>query len=103
MRGAPVGSIRKNMETMIERLKVAKITVVLAGMRIPPNYGFTYSEQFYAVYLELARKYSLKLIPFFLENVAGIPDLNLEDGIHPTVEGYRIVTKTVLEAIKPLL
>lgn len=100
LRGIPIPTIRGNIEEMIERLKIAKIRVVLAGMRIPPNYGAQYAEQFHRIYLELGKKHSLTVIPFLLEGVAGHPDLNLQDGIHPTEEGYRIVTRTVFDAIK---
>lgn len=103
LRGLPIAAVRKNLETLIKRLQAAGIPIILAGMYIPPNYGPDYSEQFHQMYLDLAKKYHLTLIPFFLENVAGHPDLNLEDGIHPTGQGYRVVAQTVFEAIKPLL
>ncbi|MBI4456395.1 MAG: arylesterase [Acidobacteria bacterium] len=103
LRGIPISSIQQNLETIIKRLKARSIPVVLAGMRLPPNYGLDYAEQFRQMYLDLAKKYDLTLIPFFLDQVAGHPELNLEDGIHPTAEGYRIVTRAVFEAIKPLL
>jgi acyl-CoA thioesterase-1 len=103
LRGLPIAAVRKNLETLIERLQAAAIPIIMAGMYIPPNYGPDYSEQFHQMYLDLAKEYHLRLIPFFLENVAGHPDLNLEDGIHPTGQGYRVVAQTVFEAIKPLL
>jgi acyl-CoA thioesterase-1 len=95
--------IRKNLDAMITRLQTAGIQVVLAGMRIPPNYGTEYTQGFHQIYVDLASEHHLVLIPFFLENVAGIPELNLEDGIHPTPEGYRIIAKQVLQVIEPLL
>ena len=103
LRGLPILSIRKNLGTIIERLKTSGIPVVLAGMRIPPNYGPRYTEQFHQMYADLAAEHRVTLIPFFLEGVAGNPDLNLEDGIHPNGDGYRIVTQAVFETIRPLL
>lgn len=103
LRGLPIAAVRKNLETIIERLQAAGIPIILAGMYIPPNYGPEYSQQFHQMYVELAKKYQLALIPFILENVAGRPELNLDDGIHPTGQGYRVVAKTVFEAIRPFL
>ncbi|MBI2822679.1 MAG: arylesterase [Acidobacteria bacterium] len=103
LRGIPTALIRSNLATMIERLQAAGIQVVLAGMHIPPNYGPEYARQFHRIYPELARQYALPLIPFLLENVGGIADLNQDDGIHPTAEGYRVVTETVFKVIEPLL
>jgi len=78
-------------------------TVVLAGMTLPLNYGPDYIRDFENVYRDLANQYKTILIPFFLEGVAARADLNLEDGIHPTGAGYKIVAENVLEAIEPLL
>lgn len=103
LRGLPIPTVRQNLQNLIERLRASDLQVVLAGMRIPPNYGPEYSEQFHQMYIDLANRYHLTLIPFFLENVAGRPELNLEDGIHPTAQGHHILAKTVFETIKPLL
>ena len=103
LRGLPLREIQNNLDTIITRLKSAGIEVVLAGMWIPPNYGADYAQGFHQIYIDLAKRRRVTLIPFFLENVAGKPELNLEDGIHPTPEGYRIVAKQVFEAIEPLL
>ena len=103
LRGQPISPVRQNLQNLIERLQASDTEVILAGMHIPPNYGPEYSEQFHQMYVDLAKKYHLTLIPFFLESVAGHPELNLEDGIHPTAQGYRVVARTVFDAIKPLL
>jgi acyl-CoA thioesterase-1 len=79
------------------------VTVILAGMKLPPNYGADYTKGFEAIYPALAKQYGLTLIPFFLDGVAGSSTLNQADGIHPTREGYRIIADKVLEQIKPLL
>lgn len=72
-------------------------------MQIPPNMGKAYSEEFRSIFPELAKNKNVTLIPFLLEGVAGEPDLNLPDGIHPTKEGHQIVAETVWEYLEPLL
>ncbi|MBI4483524.1 MAG: arylesterase [Acidobacteria bacterium] len=103
LRGLPLAASRANLEEIIVRLKEAGIQVVLAGMRIPPNYGPLYTRQFEQMYRDLARRHDLTLVPFLLEGVAARPELNLEDGIHPNETGYGIVARTVLETLEPLL
>jgi acyl-CoA thioesterase-1 len=90
---------------MIEmvRTKNPNTQIVLAGMQIPPNLGRDYTIEFKNIYPDLAVKNEVALIPFLLEGVAGIPELNLEDGIHPTVEGQKIVAETVWQVLKPIL
>ena len=90
-------------QSAIELAKQAGVTVVLAGMKLPPNYGPGYLRDFERVFPELAERNGLPFIPFLLEGVAAEPDLNLPDGIHPNAAGYRIVVKTVLETLAPLV
>lgn len=87
--------IRWNIEEIVHFFKKHGVAVVLAGMRMFDNLRPDYNASFAAIYLEVAKKYELVLIPFFLEGVAGDPALNRLDGIHPTAKGYRIVTETV--------
>ncbi len=82
LRGLPLGEVRANLEQIIRRLKAAGCRVVLAGMRLPPNYGPAYTEGFAALYPALARRHQAALIPFFLEGVASRPDLTQPDGLH---------------------
>ena len=77
--------------------------VVLAGMKLPPNYGPAYTKEFEALFPELAKAHGLALIPFLLEGVAARPDLNLADGIHPNARGYERVAENVLPVLLPLL
>jgi acyl-CoA thioesterase I len=84
LRGLPVRQVRENFEFMIERSQSAGAQVVLAGMRMPPNYGPAYTEQFHALYGELAQRYKTPLVDFFLAGVASDPALMQADGIHPT-------------------
>jgi acyl-CoA thioesterase I len=103
LRGLDIEQTRANLEAIIVRLKQAGAVTVLAGMKLPPNYGADYTARFESMYRELATRHSLPLIPFLLEGVGGDRRLNQADGIHPTGEGYRIVTDNVLRALEPLL
>jgi len=103
LRGIPLQSTAANMETLIQALQKSGAKVVLAGMTLPPNYGPDYIHEFEKIYVLLAAKYRLKLIPFLLEGVATVPGLMQQDGIHPTAEGQAIVAKTVYKTVKPLL
>lgn len=103
LRGLNVQETKANLERIIQRCREASVTVVLAGMKLPPNYGADYTKAFEAIYPALAKRYRVPLIPFFLDGVAGSASLNQADGIHPTSEGYRIITEKVLEQITPLL
>jgi acyl-CoA thioesterase-1 len=103
LRGLKIESTEKNLVSVIEKAQERKITVVLAGMKMPTNYGEPYRTNFEKMYPRLAQKYHLKLIPFILEGVGGIPKLNLADGIHPNPEGHKIMAQTVLKVLEPLL
>ena len=103
LRGLSVEQTTHNLREIIQRLREAGVTIVLAGMKLPPNYGHDYSAGFEGIYLSLAKEYHLSLIPFFLEGVGGSPLLNQADGIHPTQKGYELVVEQVLKALLPLL
>jgi acyl-CoA thioesterase-1 len=103
LRGLKLDETKANLERIIKRCQEASVTVILAGMKLPPNYGAEYTKGFEAIYPALAKQYRLTLMPFFLEGVAGSASLNQADGIHPTAEGYRIIADKVLETVKPLL
>jgi len=103
LRGLPLKQTQSNLEEIIIAFQRGGATVVLAGMTLPRNYGATYVRSFEDVFRDLARKYNLRLIPFFLEGVAGNPKLTLEDYLHPNAEGYLIVTDIVLKTLEPLL
>ncbi len=103
LRGMPVSETRKNLEEIVATLKKDGAKVVLAGMEMPPNYGPVYTRQFRDMFPELAKEYGVGLIPFFLQGVGGRPELNQEDGIHPTAQGYTIVTENVWKVLEPLL
>ena len=103
LRGLPQSVTRANMETMVNTLRGARITVVLAGMTLPPNYGDAYIGGFEKIYVELATKNKLTRIPFLLQGVATNPALMQRDGIHPTAEGNEKVAALVMKYLRPLL
>ncbi len=103
LRGLSIDQTKSNLRQIVERLREAGAAVVLAGMKLPPNYGEDYTTRFEAIYPALAREYHLPLIPFFLEGVGGASSLNQVDGIHPTKEGYEIVVEQVLKVLKTVL
>ena len=103
LRGLSLQETKANLERIIQQLQQASVTVVLAGMKLPPNYGQDYTDGFEALYHALAKQYQLTLIPFFLDGVAGSSSLNQSDGIHPTGEGYRLIVEKVFPTLEPLL
>ncbi|WP_373495335.1 arylesterase [Aquiflexum sp.] len=105
LRGIPISETKKNLKGIIQtvRSKYSETTILLAGMQIPPNMGPEYTREFRELYPSVAEEENVKLIPFLLEGVAGNPDLNLPDGIHPTEEGHKIVFETIWEYLEGLL
>lgn len=103
LRALPATELSKNLSAIIERAQAQNVSVILAGMEAPPNFGEDYTVSFRRVYPELARKYKIPLVPFLLQNVAGIDTLNQRDGIHPTAEGARLVADNVWTALEPVL
>jgi len=105
LRGIPLTETRANLISIIEKVwkKDPNIKIVLAGMEIPPNMGPEYTAEFRSIFADLAKQYSIHLIPFLLKNVGGIPELNLPDGIHPTSEGHAIIVNNVWPVLEPLL
>ena len=103
LRGIKLDASKSNLEKIITKAQKNGVQVIIAGMQIPPNYGEEYTKKFQELYIELAKKFKIKRIPFLLKNVAGIKELNNADGIHPNKKGYSIVASTVFETIKELL
>lgn len=103
LRGLAVDELRQNLSRIIEAAQARRIAVILAGMEAPPNFGEQYIVSFHQVYLELAAKYHVRLVPFLLNRVAGVSSLNQNDGIHPTAEGDRILADNVWAVLKPVL
>jgi acyl-CoA thioesterase-1 len=102
LRALPVEELSRNLSAIIERAQARHITVILAGMEAPPNWGQDYIVAFHKVYPALASKYGVAFVPFLLQNVAGRDTLNQNDGIHPTAAGARIVADNVWSVLKPI-
>ena len=105
LRGLPVEVIRKNLQAIIDRARkqYPQIKIVIAGMKMPPNMGGQYSREFEAMFAALAKKNNAALIPFILEGVGGVRQMNLPDGIHPTAGGHEIVAENVWTVLAPVL
>ncbi len=105
LRGILPSESKKNLSGIIDkvRAKYPETKIILAGMQIPPNMGQEYIEEFKSIYPAVAAEKNVTLIPFLLENVGGIPELNLPDGIHPTEEGHKIVFETIWPYIESLI
>ena len=103
LRGLPVTEMRGNLVHMVQLSQAAGARVLLVGIRIPPNYGPRYTEEFARVFPEIATQYHLPLVPFLLEKVALNPALMQEDGMHPNAQGEPPVLDTVWPYLKPML
>ena len=103
LRGLPVAAMRDNLVAIVTRLRAAGARVLLAGMRLPPNYGEEYTREFAEAFTAVARRTSVPLLPFLLDGVAGRPALNQPDGIHPNAAGQRMVAETVWRSLRPML
>ena len=103
LRGLPPDQLQRNLSEVIERAQARGITVILAGMEAPPNYGRDYIVSFHNVYPALAQRYRVAFVPFLLQGVAGTPSLNQSDGIHPTAAGARIVADNVWAVLRPIV
>jgi acyl-CoA thioesterase-1 len=105
LRGLPIEQTRKNLQSIIEKVKAKypDCKIVLAGMMVPPNMGKQYTDEFKSIYPDLAKKNKATLIPFILEDVGGIEKLNQADGIHPNVEGHKIIANNLKKVFEKLI
>ncbi|MBG7630848.1 MAG: arylesterase [Bacteroidetes bacterium] len=105
LRGVPLTETSKNLQAIIDAVlaKNPATKIILAGMQLPPNMGQDYITKFKTIFPELAKKNNLKLIPFLLKDVGGIPELNQGDGIHPTIEGQRILANNVWAVLETVI
>ena len=105
LRGIPLSETRSNLQEIIDKVRDHNkdVLILLAGMQIPPNLGQDYTTEFKMIFPDLANKNDIGLIPFILDNVAGIPELNQADGIHPTAVGQRIVADNVWDELSKMI
>ena len=103
LRGLPLADTEKNLRDIIRRGQAAGVRVLLLGMQIPPNYGPDYVNGFKSMYPRLAKELNVPLVPFLLEGVGGVADLNQNDGIHPTAKGQEMVADNVVPYLSKLL
>ncbi|MBF0204610.1 MAG: arylesterase [Desulfamplus sp.] len=99
LRGLSLKAMEQNLNSAIEISLSARMTIILAGMEIPPNYGHEYIREFRNVFKSLADKHKITLMPYLLKDVGGIEHLNQSDGIHPNAEGYKIIADNVIPYI----
>jgi len=103
LRGQLLEEAERNLRRIVERARDAGARVLLLGMRLPPSYGPLYSRDFDALYPRLADELDVPLVPFLLEGVAGRPELNLDDGLHPNAQGQRVLAENMLPHLRRLL
>jgi acyl-CoA thioesterase-1 len=103
LRGQPVAALRDNLTRIVERLQAGGARVLLAGMRVPPNYGDAYAREFAAAFPAVARRTGVPLVPFLLDGVAAVDSLNQADGIHPNAQGHAVMADQLWPHLRPLL
>lgn len=103
LRGLPVGRLRENLQAMIAACRAARAQVLLVGIRVPPNYGREYTEQFAAVFIDVARTQKISLVPFLLEGFADQLDYFQADRIHPNERAQQRMLDTVWRQLRPML
>jgi acyl-CoA thioesterase I len=105
LRGLDPDAMRSNIDEIMRRTRsrYPDVAIVLIGMEAPPNLGDAYTSRFRRVFMELAREHDATLVPFFLDGVAGVRQLNIDDGIHPNAEGHRVLAENVWPVLQPVL
>lgn len=105
LRGSPNSATQANLQAIIDKVKARYPTavIIIAGMRLPPSFGLNYTNEFAALYPKLAQNNQTALIPFLLESVGGVLELNLADRIHPNPAGHQIIAQNVWQQLEPLL
>lgn len=103
LRGLDPATTRDNLQKMISASQSAGASVLLAGIKLPPNYGQTYIEEFESIYVDLADNYQTMLVPFFMAGVAFNPELMQADGIHPNADGQPVLLDNVWQVLQPEL
>jgi len=103
LRGHDPSATGRNLDRIVQRILARGARVLLAGMRAPPNMGREYENEFNALFPDIARRHNTSFYPFFLDRVAGIPALNLDDGMHPNARGVAVIVKRMLPVVRAAL
>jgi len=103
LRGLPVAAMRRNLDEVITRAQARGIAVLLVGMEALPNYGASYTSEFRDTFPALAKAHKTALMPFYLDGIAGKPELNIADGMHPNPAGAVIVADNLWRILEPML
>lgn len=103
LRGIPAASVAENLRGIVTKAQARGARVLLLGMRIPPSYGAAYAEEFAAIYPRVAEQTGAAWVPFFMEGVAGVPERNLPDGLHPTRAGHERLADNLTVPLAALL
>lgn len=103
LRGLPLGQMRDNLAVIVAAAQKSGSRVLLAGMKMPPNYGPRYTQDFEQTYVALARQFKCALAPFLLEGVAGKRELFLDDNLHPTAQAQPVILENVWKGLAPML
>ncbi len=103
LRALPVQQMRANLGRMLRLARSAGTSVVLLGMRMPPNYGPEYTAQFQRAFVDVAKAHRVAFVPFFLQGIATQPALMQADGLHPNVRGQALLLANAWRALGPML
>lgn len=103
LRGLPPSQMKSNLQSIIHRARQRGIPVLLAGMEAPPNYGEQYALAFRQVFQDLARENKVTFVPFLLDGVAGVPDMNQGDGVHPTAAGAARIAEHLWPTVQSMI
>lgn len=105
LRGIPVSETAKNLQDIVDlvKAKYPDAKLVMTGMQVPPNMGAKYASDFSVIFKQIAEKNNMALVPFLLDKVGGVSNLNQSDGIHPTPKGHQVLAENVWEVLKQIL
>jgi len=103
LRGQSVRALRRNLEEIVARCQARNARVLVAGMRLPPNYGTEYTRTFARTFAQVAAQTRVTFMPFLLDGVATVRDLNQSDGIHPNARGHAVIAERLWPHLRPLL
>lgn len=105
LRGIPPTETASNLQSIVDQVKAKypDVKLVMAGMEVPPNMGGAYAAEFRQIFRKIAEKNNMVLVPFLLDKVGGVRELNQADGIHPTAEGQKILAQNIWEKLEEIL